>query len=290
MQKILTKLAVFVFLFYSAICRAAVDDQALWRQSADLQEGLAGMWRVSGVRVSAGISLAPSYKWNDPRLLGRFFTLSREKIENDTPEREQCSQPRILFRKMNLKTLLQATLPMAEGTDIASAYELPKSVGKDVEVGWISCSNSTFGPDLNDPDDEKKLPPRATAWLLNLSDNEKDTEKLALLWYDWTILILDRVPTDAKPDPSFHCAQARSQTEHAICASLPLASFDRSVSEAYKMAENNCDSDSICRKKRHKQQTAWINKRDKCGADTQCLISTMQDRVEQLMELSVSPE
>src|SRR4051812_9816866 len=47
---------------------------------------LTGNWQVAVVHIDSGASRTPQYRQNDPRLMGRIFSISPEKIKTNTPE------------------------------------------------------------------------------------------------------------------------------------------------------------------------------------------------------------
>ena len=81
---------------------------------------------------------------------------------------------------------------------------------------------------------------------------------------------------------SFACAKPASPTERAICKSHELASWDRSVSRAL-------DDLVKARPEREPElelsQAAYVERRDSCGADADCIEQEQMTRVGELIQL-----
>jgi peptidoglycan hydrolase-like protein with peptidoglycan-binding domain len=86
--------------------------------------------------------------------------------------------------------------------------------------------------------------------------------------------------------PSFDCARASTATEHAICGSTDLAELDRAVARNYAVALDGADGNTRARIKA--DQRAWISRRDRCGADVQCLVLSMSGRSQDLVRFASS--
>jgi len=278
---------LLLFLLATSVCAIAAENEGIWHKSQDFPVEMIGTWQVSKVRIDKGATRKTLYEWDDPRLLGRILKISHEAIQSDLPEDRQCLQPKALFRQMDLSPMIQVTLPgMYERTaaEAVADYELPLNLKRPASVAWISCSKGSFGPELLESWAKKLSLPEVHSWLIN---NDKD--KFALLWYDQTVLLLERIANGQKTRPSFACTMARSITEQALCQSISLASFDASIAQAYKLVlKNHCEGVSGCRSQQQKKQAAWAKKRDQCGADAQCLTDAMRSRLEQLMVIQSS--
>lgn len=87
-------------------------------------------------------------------------------------------------------------------------------------------------------------------------------------------------PAGEAQGPSFDCAKAGNPSERAICGDAGLAFLDREVAKAYSAAAAR-GSDADRRALRERQRT-WIEFRDRCEADVQCLRFAMEARVDQL--------
>lgn len=81
-------------------------------------------------------------------------------------------------------------------------------------------------------------------------------------------------PVTAAERPSFDCSKAASASEHAICANDRLARLDRAIADAFVELRRNPD----LAEELPKEQTAFLARRDACGADTLCLAREMESR------------
>ncbi|MEO9216910.1 MAG: lysozyme inhibitor LprI family protein [Rhodanobacter sp.] len=256
-------LSVAVFLFaFSAACLAK------------LPVGLAGTWQVTEVHVNTEATWTMHYGWNDPALRWRIFNFSDALVTADTPESAQCEAPQASITHVTLASLLGKS--MAGGED---AQERPTPIGygfgkppaKALDVISLSCQGKFWQGGLGADGGLQG------AWMYLASDGH-----LVLRWYDETILVLDRLAADARPQASFDCSKAASPTEKAVCASLPLAAFDRSVAAAYKVARDEVKDDADMTKQVVFAQKAWVHRRDACGTDATCLLESMKKRLGEL--------
>lgn len=85
-------------------------------------------------------------------------------------------------------------------------------------------------------------------------------------------MILEVLQLAAALSPSFDCARARSQVEHAICSSAELAELDREEARIYGIARRLPGAD---RQGLQKRQRDFLRLRDECvesaGQLTECL-------------------
>lgn len=263
------------------------DDSGMWQRSVAIPEHLAGNWAVTRVLVDLGASRRLHYQADDPRLLGRTVLISPENIHGNLPESRQCVRPRVLFQRIGIDRLLHALLAgTGEGNPehLPSEYDLPFEPRQTVNSGWISCAEGKFGPKQDEADTLADSLAGARTWVIELG-----RQQMVLAWYDRTILLLDRLPASPQAIPSFSCAQAGTAAEKAICSSFSLAAFDNSVASAYKLLQQTCRGALRCLVSGKKQQASWLARRDQCGADQGCLTSTMQQRIDQLMESAAAP-
>ncbi len=105
--------------------------------------------------------------------------------------------------------------------------------------------------------------------------------QLALHYDNQVLLLFQRRPPGSKPTASFDCAKAASSTERTICASFDLASWDRSVAQAWRAA-----LDRRPQKQAHfrKTQKEWLHARDACGYKADCLDDLQWRRVDELTQ------
>lgn len=83
---------------------------------------------------------------------------------------------------------------------------------------------------------------------------------LALL----ALMLLGAAAPSAKP--SFSCSGRVSPTEAAICADPELAAWDRAIAKVYRLTDRS-DPGLAAR------QSAWLSKRDRCGAKRTCVLA-----------------
>lgn len=77
--------------------------------------------------------------------------------------------------------------------------------------------------------------------------------------------------------PSFNCSRAATPTETAICGSQELWTLDRAVANLYFLFREAADSTKG--QAFLKDQRAWLQRRDACGADTSCLMERYSSRL-----------
>ena len=147
-----------------------------------------------------------------------------------------------------------------------------------VDVLSVSCKGSgLFGGGLGHE--------IAGAWIVVL-----DKDQLAIRWYGETILLLRRLPDNAKPTPSFDCNKAATVVEKTICGSVALAAFDQSVAQSYKLVGNFFKevehTEALAPLKATQKQ--WLTQRNTCGADVRCLEKSMKDRLDAIEEQRVA--
>lgn len=80
---------------------------------------------------------------------------------------------------------------------------------------------------------------------------------------------------------SFDCKKASTKTEIMICSDPELAQKDIEMSVAFKQAIAASGDGGAGIKK---GQKAWMKERNKCG-DTQCLIKSYQEQIDELVSL-----
>jgi uncharacterized protein len=95
------------------------------------------------------------------------------------------------------------------------------------------------------------------------------------------VLLLQRRDPGSAINASFTCSKAHSIVEHAICASPTLAGYDRSVAAAWHRALSLAGDDADAVKQ---ARVDWLRGRDACGANAECLVQAMRERVDQLMQ------
>ena len=244
--------------------------------ASGLPDVLLGRWQVAEVHTNTNVSFKTHYVWNDARLRWRIFNFSNTQLSDDTSDSGTCETPTATVTKMPLLKLMDDSLGHPDGDDADShptpeAYELKADPNEQVNVISIHCKNGLWQGDLGTGKGVMG------SWMYLAP-----TGRLVVRWRDETLLVLDRLPDDAKPQPSFDCAKASSPAEKTICRSLQLASFDRSVAWSYKVARDDIKDTDYSPVKLAAEQRAWLHKRDACGTDASCLLTTMKQRLDEL--------
>jgi uncharacterized protein YecT (DUF1311 family) len=189
------------------------------------------------------------------------------------PEDKRCVKPTVASQRTTAGVLIQTTMSTrSKGKATAEDYRLGVASGASVDALWISCSEGTLGPNGRN---------RGT-WIVTLPD-----KRLAMRWYDETILLLTRRPDNARPSPSFDCAKAAAPAEKTICGSVNLAAFDRSVAESYAAASKRFldDDDKDGLKTLRAAQREWLAKRNACGSNAGCIQNALESRLEALSKI-----
>lgn len=248
--------------------------------AADWNPVIDGRWEVVSVHLNADAEWTPSYGWDDPRLVGRLFVFGRDKIWTDAPEDQSCNEISSRTSQIGLRDLISGSMsgfgnPEKRPTEKNYKLDLPGS--KSVDVVRIFCGAQPWQGGLGRTDEA------SGAWVLSLGNGQ-----LLLRWYGETILVLMRVPDDAKPHASFDCAKARSETEREICGSYELSAFDRSVGASFSQLVKERKSNGGAVGDVISKQRLWLAKRNLCGKDAACILKEMREQLIKLEALSRS--
>lgn len=249
------------------------------RAQDDLLVPLAGMWRVNGVRLNETLMRRPYYNYDDVRLIGRLVTFSKERIETDMAEGTACDTPKAEVTASTAGRLVAGSMGGSINGEAPTAkdFNLPLDGAKALNVWWITCQKGDVGPDT-------PFGPERHNWLAKLTEDQ-----LAMRWYDNTILLLQKLPPNPQPCPSFDCQRATTPTEKQICTSFSLSELDQSVSGALKQVAKGLEDLGEHRqlKQLHRTQKKWLEERNRCGSNGDCVKKTMHDRLEQLAALNL---
>jgi len=160
---------------------------------------------------------------------------------------------------------------LAPETPTPKDYRLPLASDAPLEAFTVTCKDGLFAGGLG------REGGVSGAWIIMLHD-----DRLAIRWYDETILVLNRLRENAKPNASFKCEKAATSVEKTICGSIALSAFDSSVARSYMSAAKQMkdvqNADGLNRL--HAQQKEWLAKRNFCELDASCLQKSMADRLE----------
>lgn len=249
-----------------------------------LPASLIGRWQVTAVHTDQGginTSRNAAHKYNIYKFLGRVFDLTPQRLTTNAPQNKYCDGPKIILHHTTAARVVATSLasrPYNMARPTPKDFQLPLSGNAPVEVLSLMCDDGPYvrnlGGDLN---------PNVGidgAWMIVLN-----TQQIALRWSDETILILNRLAENAKPVASFNCAKAASTVDKTICGSIPLAAYDQSVVQTYKLALEYFKTRklSAARLAEFKEsQRLWRTQRDACDADKKCLEKFMGDRIEEI--------
>jgi hypothetical protein len=236
---------------------------------AILPSEIAGTWEVVEVLVNRQDGKPRTYHPRDARLVGRSLTIRDGRVRFSFGADLNCRQVRWPRRELTWGTLGEL------------AFRLPPNGQRRATFSdfWLTTKRKepvTVYPLC--PPWRSPAPLDEGQWVVEYRPGE-------LLFREdpQYLLRLTRRPSDARPTPaSFECARPASPTERAICESHELASWDRSVSRAL---------DSLVKARPERevglklQQAAYVERRDSCGADADCIEQEQMTRVGELIQL-----
>ena len=271
-------LFVLVLSLVGASCQAKDVSTSV---PAPLPPTLMGTWQVTEVHTDQGEShwsRTRNDKYNIHKYLGRVFVFTPQRLTTNSPEDKRCDDPHVAVHHTtagNAVSTSIASRPFFPVQPTPEDFQLPLLDNAPIEVLSLQCSDGLFAKNLGgslDPDTGID-----GAWLIVLSK-----DRLALRWHDETILILNRLAANTKPVASFDCTKATTDVEKTICGSVPLAAYDQSVAQTYKLSmeyykvKKNTDAQIVELKKSQKQ---WLMQRNACNTDKTCLEKSMGDRI-----------
>lgn len=238
---------------------------------SELPNTIVGIWQIVEVRLNTESARTSYYAWNDPRLVGRFFTFTTKEIANDTPDDSECTNPSVAVITVPLQDLVTKSMG---GNATATDYRLDSEKNGVAEGMFVYCGRKLWNEDLGLDNGLRG------SWIYLA-----DADRILLRWRDETILVLQRLPGNQKPAPSFECSKFNTRTESVICSSVDLSAFDRSVSRAYKLALSECRMAGNDSRSLTLDQKLWLRKRNECGANRDCIASSMRKRLNELSRL-----
>jgi uncharacterized protein YecT (DUF1311 family) len=210
----------------------------------------------------------------------RIFDFSLSKIVNNTPEKAiPCHNPVAVSKSVVVGSTLNRVLAheLSDTGSVAKDYELNIPESRVVNFLHINCSGEAWNGSIHSSQNGDEIFSDGS-WLFFISSDE-----IALRWYDETILILKRVPINARPSPSFSCINARLQSERAICKSHALSGLDRGVASAYRTLLESTERESPGEVMHVKSsQKKWLMIRNSCGTDNSCLADSMEQRIREI--------
>jgi len=162
---------------------------------SSLPPAVLGTWKVKSVHVDLGSGRRMAYQWNDPDLVGDVITISDNEIVSNTPEARQCLHPKVATWRTTASSLIAETLAghgYPSESPTVKDYDLPLAPNSLVEAYAVQCNLGHFGPYQLKPA-RLKFGIKDGTWIIVLPGG-----RLAVRWYDQTILILGKVKSSAK--------------------------------------------------------------------------------------------
>ncbi len=263
-------------------CISCQAENASTSAPTALPSTLIGTWQVAEVHTDQGEShwhRTRDDKYNIHKFLGRVFSFTAHVVTTNAPDGKRCDNPKIIVHRSTAANVVGTSIASRGFSPVlptAKDFQLPLTDNAPIDVLSLLCKEGLFGKNLGggqNPDVGIK-----GVWLIVLNK-----EQLALRWHDETILILKRLPENAKPIASFDCTGAATEVEKIICGSVALAAYDQSVTQTYKLVleyyqtKKNTDN-QIAELKKSQQQ--WLTQRDACGSDIACLEKAMEERID----------
>lgn len=231
---------------------------------------IAGTWDVERVAVDNQDASHWGFRPNDARLLGRTLTIDSVQVRFEDGKELGCKQSTWPSRQSTWGYLFGKGFPRPPDggrspTPSPEDFEVKVAKTKGATV-YSLCPSSRRGA--------SRFP--ADSWVALVGSGQ-----LALHYDNQVLLLFQRRPAGAKPTASFDCAKAASPTEKTICESFDLASWDRSVTQAWRSA-----LDRRPQKQAHlrKTQKDWLHTRDACGSKADCIDELQWRRVDELSQ------
>ncbi len=143
---------------------------------------IVGTWVVVGVRVDTQFTGRPYYQYDDGRIRGRTIAIRRTEAKGNLQEKLLCNGPSVTVENRQLDDLLCGTMAgeEADARNGAKRFMLPIDGSTSITALWVWCKDGDMGPD-------SPPGPKGQNWVILLPDG-----KLAIRWYDNTILLLKR--------------------------------------------------------------------------------------------------
>jgi hypothetical protein len=223
---------LFILALFSATCQA---EGLVNKDSRPLPDSMLGVWQVTSVLTDKGIKgevQGIDDKYLVPRHLGRIFTISSDQLSINTPGDDVCEAPGLSLQKSTAAKLIAnsiSTRLFDSSKPTPQDLQLPLVNNAVVDVLYLMCKGKLRAKDegMSALADLSNV-----VWFIDLGKNQ-----FAMSWHDQMVLILNRVPDNARPVASFNCAKAGTVVEKTICASVGLAAYDKSLSQTYKLVK-----------------------------------------------------
>jgi uncharacterized protein YecT (DUF1311 family) len=265
---------LFILISSGTTCQA---DDTPTDSTLTFPTSMIGSWQVTEVLTDhKDTAQGLDDKYMIPEYLGRIITLTSDRFSINTHYDDPCEKARLIPHTITASELISKSIStrlFSPTRPTPEDMQIPLPNDKPVEALYLSCDKKLRAKDQG-------MAPLAdltnVVWFIDL-----DSNKLAMSWHEQTVLILSRVMKYTKPVASFDCTKAGTNVEKAICNSVGLAAYDKSLSQTYKHARNyyRTQNDSEAVKELRGSQKAWLKQRDNCGADAKCLENAMSRRI-----------
>jgi len=261
-----SRLSTLLFPCWILLLLWSIGGSAL-AKAATPPPNLQGTWDVVQVAVDQQDQPHWLYFPDDPRLLGRELRISTPDISFNDDSRD-CQKPVLVaLPKASLQKFIGRSFPRPEHFQTPT-YPTLSDFGLELADARVSPWQAGCDPDTSQWNH---------AWFILLSPDRLLTNGDN----SGFVLVLRRRASGSSIRPSFACDKAQSTAERTICASMPLAGYDRSVTAAYHRALTEADDDTSSLKQ---EQISWLKARNACNADIKCLAKSMRERIDQLMQ------
>jgi uncharacterized protein YecT (DUF1311 family) len=222
---------------------------------------LTGAWDVVRVLVDGQDQMHWAYRPDDPQLLGRALVFKAKTAAFGGRELS-CKQISWQSQSLSWAQILAKSFPRPtdggrSATPTPRDFELDVSPSASATVSALCPAKGSGIAAILQGE-----------WAAQLEDG-----RIALRLDTTALLLLKQRARDAKIVTSFDCSKATTPAERTVCSDFDLAAWDRSVAMAYDKRSDDGETAELI-----DTQRAWLEERDACGSDKQCLALSMANR------------
>lgn len=214
------------------------------------------------------------------KYLGRVVTMTSDSLSINTHYDGVCENAKVLVRKTTVGEIVSrsvSTRLFSPTRPTPKDMRLPLASDMPVDALYSSCNGEFLSKDqgMTPLQDLSNV-----VWFIDLNN-----DKLAMSWHEQTVLILSRLNASTKPIASFDCSKAGTMVEKAICNSVGLAAYDRSLAQTYTQARTyyRSQNDAAAVNELSHSQKTWLKLRDSCNDNEKCLEKAMSNRVSDII-------
>lgn len=272
------KMLTIAIALSTAPCEAG---EATAVRVAPLPLSMIGHWQVTEVLTDLkDTEQGLGGRYTIQKYLGRVVTMTSDSFSINTHYDGVCNNAKVLVRKTTAGEIISRSIStrlFSPTRPTPDDMRLPVTGGTSVNALYSSCNGKFLSKDQG-------MAPQQdlsnVVWFIHL-----DNDRLAMSWHEQTVLILSRLNESAKPVASFDCSKAGTIVEKAICNSIGLAAYDRSLAQTYAQARTyyRSQNDAEAISELSQSQKAWIKLRDGCNDDAKCLEKAMSNRVSDII-------